>query len=119
MGITQKIYSIVILVIVGFAFGAEPQIGFNYGAKNWARLKKIIDFDMLVQVIYAVIFGGLLTIFSRQVTAIFMNQAAIVDAGSYMLIACVITPPLVGIVLVYTTVFQSIGNAWAAFIMAI
>lgn len=36
-----------------------------------------------------------------------------------MLIACVITTPLVGIVLVYTTVFQSIGNAWAAFIMAI
>ena len=119
MGITQKIYSIVILVIVGFAFGAQPLIGFNYGAKNWARLKKIIDFDMLVQVIYAVIFGGLLIIFSRQVTAIFMNQAAIVDAGSYMLIACVITLPLVGIVLVYTTVFQSIGNAWAAFIMAI
>lgn len=48
MGITQKIYSIVILVIVGFAFGAQPLIGFNYGAKNWARLKKIIDFDMLV-----------------------------------------------------------------------
>lgn len=119
MGITQKIYSIVILVIVGFAFGAQPLIGFNYGAKNWARLKKIIDFDMLVQVIYAVIFGGLLIIFSRQVTAIFMNQAAIVDAGSYMLIACLITTPLVGIVLVYTTVFQSIGNAWAAFIMAI
>lgn len=119
MGITQKIYSIVILVIVGFAFGAQPLIGFNYGAKNWARLKKIIDFDMLVQVIYAVIFGGLLIIFSRQVTAIFMNQAAIVDAGSYMLIACIITTPLVGIVLVYTTVFQSIGNAWAAFIMAI
>lgn len=119
MGITQKIYSIVILVIVGFAFGAQPLIGFNYGAKNWARLKKIIDFDILVQVIYAVIFGGLVIIFSRQVTAIFMNQAAIVDAGSYMLIACVITLPLVGIVLVYTTVFQSIGNAWAAFIMAI
>lgn len=42
MGITQKIYSIVILVIVGFAFGAQPLIGYNYGAKNWQRLKDIL-----------------------------------------------------------------------------
>ncbi|RVU69967.1 MULTISPECIES: MATE family efflux transporter [Lactobacillus] len=119
MGITQKIYNIVILVIVGFAFGAQPLIGFNYGAKNWTRLKDILHFDILVQVVYAVVCGGLLIIFARPVTALFMNQPDIVNAGSYMLIACLVTTPLVGIVLVYTTVFQSIGNAWAAFIMAI
>ena len=119
MGITQKIYSIVILVIVGFAFGSQPLIGYNYGAKNWKRLKKILNFDILVQVIYAVISGGLLILFARPVTALFMNQPDIVNAGRYMLIATIITTPLVGIILVYTTVFQSVGNAWAAFIMAI
>lgn len=91
MGITQKIYGIVILVIVGFAF----------------------------QVVYAVIVGGLLIVFARPVTALFMNQPDIVSAGSYMLLATIVTTPVVGIVLVYTTVFQSVGNAWGAFIMAI
>ena len=119
MGITQKIYSIVILVIVGFAFGSQPLIGYNYGAKNWKRLKKILNFDILVQVVYAVVSGGLLFLFARPVTALFMNQPDIVNAGSYMLIATIITTPIVGIILVYTTVFQSVGNAWAAFIMAI
>lgn len=119
MGITQKIYSIVILVIVGFAFGSQPLIGYNYGAKNWKQLKKILNFDILVQVVYAVISGGLLILFARPVTALFMNQPDIVNAGSYMLIATIITTPIVGIILVYTTVFQSVGNAWAAFIMAI
>lgn len=119
MGITQKIYSIVILVIVGFAFGAQPLIGYNYGAKNWQRLKDILRFDTLVLVAYAIIVGGLLIIFAKPVTALFMNQASIVSAGSYMLIATIITTPFVGIILVYTTVFQSIGNAWGAFVMAI
>ncbi|MCT7720827.1 MAG: MATE family efflux transporter, partial [Lactobacillus crispatus] len=119
MGITQKIYSIVILVIVGFAFGSQPLIGYNYGAKNWKRLKKILNFDILVQVVYAVISGGLLILFARPVTALFMNQPDIVNAGNYMLIATIITTTIVGIILVYTTVFQSVGNAWAAFIMAI
>lgn len=119
MGITQKIYSIVILVIVGFAFGSQPLIGYNYGSKNWERLRAILRFDMLVQVVYAVISGGVLMIFSRQITAMFMNQAEIVSAGSYMLIATLITTPVVGIILVYITVFQSIGNAWGALLMAI
>lgn len=119
MGITQKIYSIVILVIVGFAFGSQPLIGYNYGAKNWDRLRAILRFDILVQVVYALISGGLLIAFSRPITAMFMNQAEIVSAGSYMLIACLITTPIVGIILVYTTLFQSIGNAWGALVMAI
>lgn len=119
MGITQKIYSIVILVIVGFAFGAQPLIGYNYGAKNWQRLKDILRFDTLVLVAYAIIVGGLLIIFAKSVNALFMNQASIVSAGSYMLIATIITTPFVGIILVYTTVSQSIGNAWGAFVMAI
>ena len=119
MGITQKIYGIVILVIVGFAFGAQPLLGYNYGAQNWRRLRDILRFDILVQVVYAVIVGGLLIVFARPVTALFMNQPDIVSAGSYMLLATIVTTPVVGIALVYTTVFQSVGNAWGAFIMAI
>lgn len=119
MGITQKIYSIVILVIVGFAFGAQPLIGYNYGAKNWQRLKDILRFDTIVLVSYAIVVGGALIILAKPVTALFMNQPSIVSAGSYMLIATIITTPFVGIILVYTTVFQSIGNAWGAFVMAI
>lgn len=89
MGITQKIYNIVVLVIVGFAFGAQPLIGYNYGAKNWQRLKAILRFDSLVLVSYAIVAGGLLIIFARPVTALFMNQATIINAGSYMLIATI------------------------------
>ncbi|WP_295747057.1 MATE family efflux transporter [uncultured Limosilactobacillus sp.] len=119
MGITQKIYGVVILVIVGFAFGAQPLIGFNYGAKQWQRLHEILRFDFLVEVTYAVIVGGLLIIFSRPVAALFMNQPVIVHAASYMLIATLVTTPLVGLILVYTTVFQSMGNARGAFIMSV
>lgn len=119
MGITQKIYGVVILVIVGFTFGAQPLIGYNYGAKNWSRLKEISHFDMLVQIVYAIIVGGVLIIAAHPVTGLFMNQPEIVTAGAYMLRATLLTTPLVGLILVYTTVFQSIGNAWAAFAMAV
>lgn len=119
LGITQKIYNIVILVMVGFAFGSQPLIGYNYGAKNWERLKAILRFDMLVEVVYAVISAAILLIFAHPIAALFMNKPAIITSTSYMLLATLITTPLVGLIMVYTTVFQSTGNGFAALIMAL
>lgn len=119
MGITQKIYSIVILAIVGFTFGSQPLIGYNYGTKNWKRLREALHFEILVQVVYAVVSALILIIFAHTIVGLFMNDAAIVNSGSYMLFATLITTPLAGVIMVYTTVFQSIGNAWGALIMSL
>ncbi|EEU20735.1 MATE family efflux transporter [Lactobacillus mulieris] len=119
MGITQKIYSIVILAIVGFTFGSQPLIGFNYGAKNWQRLKEVLRFDIFVQVVYAIVSALILIVFAHQIVGLFMNDSLIINSGSYMLLATLITTPLAGIIMVYTTVFQSIGNAWGALIMSL
>lgn len=40
MGITMKVNQIMISIIVGIAAGAQPIIGYNYGAGNTARVKK-------------------------------------------------------------------------------
>ncbi|WP_242361959.1 MATE family efflux transporter [Limosilactobacillus antri] len=119
MGIVQKVYSVLILVIVGFAFGAQPLIGFTYGAKEWSRLHQILRFDFLVQVVYSVVVEGTLIVFAKPIIRLFMDQPVIVNAASEMLLATIITTPLVGLILVYTTVFQSIGNAFGAFLMSI
>ena len=62
MGITQKIYGIVILVLVGFAFGAQPLVGYCYGAKNVQRFKEVLRFDIIVEVVYALVFSVILMI---------------------------------------------------------
>ena len=49
IGIVLKINMIVLLVMIGFAFGAQPLLGYNYGAHNTKRLKEIIKFDLFVK----------------------------------------------------------------------
>ncbi|MCM1257071.1 MAG: hypothetical protein NC307_04380 [Roseburia sp.] len=39
-----KVNMIAALVLVRFAFGAQPLAGYNYRAKNFGRLKKILRF---------------------------------------------------------------------------
>lgn len=119
MGIAQKIYMVVTLVIVGFAFGAQPLIGYNYGAKNHARLKAILRYDFKVEIGYALAAAAVLMIFAPQLVALFMNTPKIVALGSLMLRALLLTTPFIGAILVFTTVFQSIGQSLGALIMAI
>lgn len=118
-GIASKVYLIVMLVMIGFAFGSQPLIGFNYGAKNMQRFSKIVRFDILVEVVFAVILAGILMIFAPLVIRLFMDQATIVSAGTLLLRSLLSTTPFIGIILVFTTVFQSTGKALGALIMAI
>lgn len=119
MGIVQKIYMVVMMVMVGFAFGAQPLIGYTYGAKNWDRLRATLRYDLKIEGGYALICAIILMTFAPQLIKLFMTQAAIVSMGTVMLRAMLITTPLVGFILVFTTVFQSVGAGTSALIMAL
>lgn len=41
MGITSKIFMIVINIVVGLVVGAQPIIGYNYGAAKFARVREV------------------------------------------------------------------------------
>lgn len=119
MGITQKIYLIVMLVMVGFAFGAQPLIGYNYGARKAKRFKEALHFDLLIEIVYSVVLSIILMIFAPLLVKFFMDKPEIITIGAYMTRACLSTTPFIGAILVFTTVFQSAGKAWSAFIMAL
>ena len=51
MGIALKIIMISVLVMVGFAFGGQPLVGYNYGAKNKKRLIAVAQQILRVQLI--------------------------------------------------------------------
>ena len=119
MGIVQKVYMVVMMVMVGFAFGAQPLVGYTYGAKNWQRLRATLRFDLKVEGGYATICAIILMIFAPQLIKLFMNQPVIVTMGTQMLRAMLITTPLVGFILVFTTVFQSVGAGLSALAMAL
>lgn len=119
MGIAQKIYSVVMLVMVGFAFGAQPLIGYNFGAKADKRLREILRFDFKVTLDYALVVAVFLIVIVRPLVAAFMGDPQILVMGSEMLRALLLTTPTVGAILVFTTVFQSTGQAIGALVLAI
>ena len=119
MGIALKVNMIILLVMVGFAFGAQPLLGFNYGAHNTERLKKLIKFDMMVELSFSIVTALILAIFAPSIISLFMKDPEIISIGSSMLRWLILTGPCVGIILVFTTLFQSEGKGIPALILSI
>lgn len=119
LGIALKVNMIVLLIMVGFAFGAQPLLGYNYGANNRERLRDILKFDVLVQLVFSVVMTVVFLISAPQIIRIFMSDGGVIQAGSRILRCMVITMPLMGIILVCTTLFQAAGKAMPAFLLSI
>ena len=119
LGIALKVNMIVMLIMVGFAFGAQPLLGYNYGANNRERLRGLLKFDILVQIVFSVVMTAAFLIFAPQIIRIFMSDGGVIQAGSRILRCMVITMPLMGIILVCTTLFQAAGKAMPAFLLSI
>ncbi len=119
LGIALKVNMIVMLILVGFAFGAQPLLGYNYGAKNRDRLRGILKFDILVELVFSAVMTVLFLIAAPQIIRIFMSDESVIRAGSRILRCMVITMPLMGIILVCTTLFQAAGKGMPAFLLSI
>lgn len=119
MGIVMKINLIAILILVGFAFGAQPLIGYNYGAQNNVRLKQTLQFCYLFECGISIILAVILSIAAPAIIRIFMNNTKIVAIGTPMLRMQLISMFFVAIILVTTCTFQSTGKAFGAFLLSV
>ena len=69
---------IAVLVFVGFAFGAQPLIGYNYGARNMPRLRGILRFSYLFLSLFALVMTVVLSLSDRLLMGFFIEDATII-----------------------------------------
>ncbi|MDE6845515.1 MAG: MATE family efflux transporter [Lachnospiraceae bacterium] len=119
MGIVTKTNLIANFVIIGFAFGAQPLIGYNYGAGNRDRLKKILRFCYGFECCIAVVISGIMSLAAPYLLRMFIADEHIVALGTPMLRIQQIGMMFMSIVLVTTVIFQAAGKAWGAFLLSV
>lgn len=119
MGIVMKINLIAALILIGFAFGVQPLIGYNYGANNKKRLKQILRFSYAFECGTAAVLMLVLSLAAPFLLRMFVSDPSITAAGIPMLRAQQSGMIFVAIVLVTTCIFQSTGKAVGAFLLSV
>ena len=116
--ITNLMQSFAVLLTNRFLlpYGSDKvaALGYCYGADNRERLKQFLHFDLLVQLLIALVFTAAACIFAPPIIRIFMQDDVIVASGALMLRCLMITAPVIGMILVFTTLFQAAGMALPA-----
>lgn len=115
MGIALKISMVTNMIVVGLAFGAQPLIGYTYGAKDRKRFNATVRFDIMVIASLAIAMTVLLIIFAPFLIRLFMKDPTVIREGTGMIRWLSSSAVLSGIILVFTTMFQSMGKAVPAF----
>lgn len=70
-GIINKVSFIFFAVCIGIAQGMQPIASFNYGAKQYARVKQVIRLSMAVGLIICTIAFAMFQLFPRQIISLF------------------------------------------------
>ncbi|MDE7214383.1 MAG: MATE family efflux transporter, partial [Clostridia bacterium] len=71
MGVENKVYALVINLVVGICLGCQPIISYNVGAKNTKRVKKLYLSILLCTLIIGVLATLVFEIFPTQVAGLF------------------------------------------------
>lgn len=120
MGIVVAINTIIIMPVIGISQGAQPLIGYNYGARKYntsiQTLKMAIRWSVFIT-----IFGFFMTeIFAKQFVSVFnADDTALINMASSALRYFNIMLPLVPIQILATTFFQATNKPLKALILSL
>jgi putative MATE family efflux protein len=118
MGVALKVNSMVILLLVGLAVGCQPLFGFNYGARNKARLRSILKTSMLAAFILGTTMLIIFTLTGKHIIAIFSSIPEVVAQGSYVLTAVSSAAPVIGIIMITMNCLQAFGKSVPSLILS-
>jgi putative MATE family efflux protein len=87
VGVVMKIFAIVVNIVVGIAAGAQPVIGYNYGAKKFDRVRKSFVIVMVSTIVVGIIATILFQTIPTQLIGIFgantSNKELYFEFGEY------------------------------------
>jgi putative MATE family efflux protein len=81
MTVVNSVREFLTMPVRGMGNGAQPVIGFNYGAKQYGRVMKAINFNTLTCVAYTTLMWALLMLFPGAFISVFNHDPAVLKAG--------------------------------------
>lgn len=110
-GIVMKVNQILISILVGIAVGTQPIIGYNYGTKNYLRIKKALDIAFMLSEIISIIAFLVFQFTPMTIVSLFGSEEGLYNEFAVMafrifLLLC----PFTGFQTVVSVYLQAVGK---------
>jgi putative MATE family efflux protein len=119
MGVINRCAMMLLMPLFGINQGAQPIIGYNYGAKKYDRVKKTLKLAALSATMICIFGFIVVEVFSHQIMSLFNKDAELIEIGTHGIRIFLLMLPIVGIQIIITNYFQSIGKASKAILLSL
>ena len=115
MGIIYVIYPLILQTVSGIAAGAQPILGYNFGAGALARVRQTLRISACAGTILCAAAWVFILAAAGRIVALFQPDAATVALGGRALRIFFCLLPLVGTQVIGSGYFQAVGKARVSF----
>ncbi len=105
--------------VLGITQGFLPIAGYNYGAKNFDRVREVINTALLYATVLASIIFSLIMVFTEAFITIFTNDPNVLAQTPEAMRWVFAATPIIGIQLIGAAYFQAIGKALPALLLTL
>ena len=113
-GIVMKVNSIVLAVIIGITQGMQPIVGFNYGARQYDRVRQVYKLAIKCELAITIVAFAVFQLFPQQVLSIFGtdkgDQTLYFEFAAKFMRTFLMLLPLTGIQMISSNFFAAIGK---------
>jgi putative MATE family efflux protein len=118
-GIINRIIMFALMPGIVIGQGLQPILGFNYGARRYDRGVKVIKIAVVSATLCCVIAFVFLYAFTGFFVRIFNSDPELVELTVYGARLVFITLPIIGFIMVGSTMFQALGKPIQAFFSSV
>ena len=111
MTVTNSIREMLFVPSMGITRGAQPILGYNYGAKKFERVKEGIRFATVVDVVYLLVAWITVMLIPRALMGLFTDNQLVVEQGARMLNIYFFGFVFMALQAAGQTTFQALGKA--------
>ena len=105
--------------MIGLGQGFQPVIGYNYGGKQYGRVRKAFWFSLIVGTVLLAVLGAVCFFFAPQLMTLFRaDDAGVIETGSFALRAQCVLFPLQPLIVLSNMLFQAVERPWQASVLS-
>ena len=120
LGVTMKIFSIMMAILIGLGTGAQPILGYNYGAGKYDRVKTAFRYTLTLSVAVMCVAVFLFQVFPRQIVSIFGTDSELYTRFSVRTLRIFLMAlPLAAVQMISGIFFQSVGRPAQASVVSL
>lgn len=115
VGVITKISMFMFIAIIGISSAMQPIVAFNYGARNFDKVKKTVKASIKTVTIVSLAFGVFIMYFAPQMISFFLTDVELLPEAVKALRIVISLLPLVGFYYVGIYYYQAINEAKKGF----